>query len=228
MYSGFLSVGPRIASMMSMKPIGLNARVPSIAAVIPSAYTPFPPALVQAPVSVSYGGGKQRGGNMPVYVDGLASQYKESGKVGYKLVSKIFDRIKEELRGRRKQLSQNSENNIKKLLTQFQQVEDNVVKSLIQLERYIFFTDVFRDYRENKELDTDDIDRLLKEHAALEEKFKSTQLKVFNVLSGLFKVTSDCGGDPVINAYSSSFKSGQIPEVSPYNAPGNKPTKRYV
>lgn len=170
-----------------------RVRVPNINAVVPHNSSAFAP---------------QSGGHFRSTKYNSAS---EKGHTGWGLLNRLYEQIQRELASKNKTIGNDSKNKINNLLTSYKEAEINLTDNLVQLEKYLWLTDVWNDVTK-KSVELDQMSSLYSEHDQLVQRLQKSQDKIYNVMFGLIKVVNT--NDPVMSAYESSFKGRQIPDKS--------------
>jgi hypothetical protein len=145
-------------------------------------------------------------------------QYKfasaESKRTGYGLVQRLYDQVRADLKHRGKEIGETSKARINGILENYKKAEDEVTNGLIQLEKYLTLVQGFKDY-EPKTLESDEIQKFITDHREMEEKFRRTQMKVFNIMHFLVRISNDNDKDQLTTAYASDLAAKRIPDERP-------------
>lgn len=142
---------------------------------------------------------------------GYGEQYKASSdneRTGYGLLKRLYEQVKKDLEHRGKTIGPDSSRRITDLLTKFKDIETEVSNSVIQLEKYLTLVQGVKDYNPQT-LEQNEIQELVRKHKDLEEKFRKTQMNVYNVMYGLVKITNNCD-DPVSTKYASTLANKRL------------------
>jgi hypothetical protein len=166
-------------------------------------------------------GRNQRGGVIPTYASvnpNVSStsdigRYANSERHGAKLLRRIYNNVVQELGIRNKTLGESSKKKIEERISELERKEKAVVENLVQLDKYATLSTIFNDRNVNKTVNTNDINKMVNDHAELVKYFTRDQLKLNGILSKLIRIANN---DPVMEAYASSIGQGSIPNRSLY------------
>lgn len=165
---------------------GINfASVSNVSGYFPYAVNSFGPS---APV-MKY----QLGGNLSWKAQQHHGTRSYNGSNGPELVRKLYSHLSNELKNRGKVLSDKSKTKIETIIDNYETNQRELQDNLHRLERYIQLVDTFGDsYPNQKEIDFDtEVNNLVESHGSLEKRFKSQQMKIYNVLGKLINTASE-------------------------------------